>query len=247
MRVTHGKTSDPALRERFCSFTVSTRCIDTMNGYGFNLLNRNYAAQHYQPTSVPPTLVWHGNVTSSCYHEARMKAFIDKLREPPMNMSVVDLLCEMLTSNSSFPAHKSAFMRSNTQMGFLLNLIAQDELGRKTLKTWLRNTGFAADLICEDIDNEMEETKADMRGGTRTITEDSVRNFDFEGEVTGVLKAKAPTLARVLYTAAQGARAAAINTYKKPDFVCVSTTSSYQSSVLNVIIIALQHCIRSTL
>lgn len=197
-----------------------------MNGYGANLFNRNYAAQHYQPTFISPTLVWHGDVSSSRYHETRIKAFLDKLREPPMNMSIADLLCEILTSNSSFPARKSAFMRNNVQMGNLLNLIARDERGRKTLESWLRDTGFAADLICDDIDREMEETKADMRGGSQMITEDSVRSFDFEGQVTGVLKDKAPTLARVLYTAAEGARAAVLNTYKKPDFVCVSTTSA---------------------
>lgn len=197
-----------------------------MYGYGANLLNRNYAAQHYQPTSVSPTLVWHGDVSSSRYHETRIKAFIDKLREPPMNMSVVDLLGEILSSNSSFPAHKAAFMRCDKQMGHLLNLIARDERGRKTFESWLRNTGFAADLICADVEDEMESAKVDMRGGTQAITVDSVRSFDFVEQVTGVLKTKVPTLARVLYAAAQSTRAAATNTYKSPDFVCVSASSS---------------------
>lgn len=100
-----------------------------------------------------------------------------------------------------------------------MSLIAQDKDGRKNLDFWLRREGYATDLVCEDIGEEMDLVKPLMKSFTRDLTAEGVKGFDFKKEIVEVLDSRAPTLSRVLYSAAHNQSPAESNRKKTPQFV----------------------------
>lgn len=100
-----------------------------------------------------------------------------------------------------------------------MSLIAQDKDGRENLDFWLRREGYATNLVCEDIGEEMNLVKPSMKSYTKDLTADGVKNFDFDKEIVEVLETRAPTLSRVLYTAAHDQLSSETAIKKSPRFV----------------------------
>lgn len=100
-----------------------------------------------------------------------------------------------------------------------MTLISQDEDGRRNLDFWLRREGYATNLVYEDVGKEMELVKPSMKCCTKDLTSDRVKNFDFDKEIVNVLDTKAPTLSRVLYTAAHNQISSETEVKKTPRFV----------------------------
>lgn len=175
----------------------------------------------YQPLPVTkyPLLRWVVDVTSSAFRDERFKNIVHLISTPPMSMPVIEFFSDILSSRSLFPQIRTKFMRSDDQVGNLLNLIVQDTDDRKTFNRWLRKEGYALDLICEDIHEEMDAVKPKMTLRSKDIKAEDVMNFDFEGRVQKVLHEDAPTVCRVLHAAAQDSRAAVRNKLKNPEFV----------------------------
>lgn len=171
------------------------------------------------PTHPNSLLAWTDNVLAPNFREERIKTVLTVLRGPSMNMSAADLLAHVISSDSEHKVARSKFMKSSSQVGGLLNLIAQDKDGTKQLDRWLRVNNRAIGIVCDDIDREMDSVKEDMRLPTKDITADAVLEFDFDTQVSGVMQKKAPVLTHILRAAAQGARAAKENVLKTPDLV----------------------------
>lgn len=193
-----------------------------MQGFGQHNINYQQQQQQQQQTPIqngPLCLEWNRVETSSVYADDRIRCVVDILKG--MRMPVSELLCRVLSKHTQFKASRTKFMKDPIQIGNLLNLIAQDDDGRKTLEGWLRSSGLAADVVCAGIDREMGDAIPHMRMKVKDITYESVSDFSFEDHVTGVLKTCVPTLSRVLYTAAQGSLAAKKNPSNAPDFVSV--------------------------
>lgn len=152
--------------------------------------------------------------------DERIKNIVNLVRDPPVNMSMVNLFFHFLSKTSNFAASRTKFMKSKTQIGALLNLISEDEDGRKSLKSWLSDhTESFLDIVNDHIDNEMEAVKPLMRLPTKDLTAAIVNDFNFKTNITNVLRDKAPTLCRILFRAAQSDEAAIRNVARTPDFV----------------------------
>ena len=171
------------------------------------------------PASTHPMLSWKVNPASTNLREERIKNVVNLLRASPMNMSVPQLLEEVIKKNSGFSIAKSKFMDNRWQINALLNAIWENSDGREHFEAWLREKDRALGLICKDIDEEMDAVKPDLRMRTKDLTAEALINFDFRKQVTGLLDEKAPTLRRILYRAAQDDRAEKRNTKKNPELV----------------------------
>lgn len=110
-------------------------------------------------------------------------------------------------------------MKNKGKIGELLALIAQDKDGRKNLDAWLRNTNYAMDIVCKDIDDEMKAVKPSMKLPTADLTADLVENFSFDQDIVRVMETKAPTVSRVLYAAAQDQAVKDVGRKKSPRLV----------------------------
>lgn len=110
-------------------------------------------------------------------------------------------------------------MKNQGKIGELLALIAQDKDGRKNLDAWLRNTNYAMDIVCKDIDDEMKAVKPSMKLPTADLTADLVENFSFDQDIVRVMETKVPTVSRVLYAAAQDQAIKDVGRKKSPRLV----------------------------
>ena len=167
-----------------------------------------------------PLLMWTTDVRHPGYKDERIKNVVQLLRSLPMNMSVADLFDCILSNDPTFAKARGKFMNSERHITSILNAISGDPSGRKILDSWLLNTtGYAMDVYRQAIDKEMESVKPGLAADTNNLTPEHFLNFDFEEQITGTLKKKAPILNTFLRRAAQSDRAAKENTVKNPDFV----------------------------
>lgn len=183
-------------------------------------MNVAYGYRYYtEDAQNHPLLDWNQYVIGSNFHEARIKSVHGLLHSQPMNMSTPEFFLHFLSSRSDFSASRTKFMKNQKKICELMSLIAQDKDGRKNLDFWLRREGYATDIVCEDIGEEMELVKPSMKSFTRDLTAEGVKGFDFNKEIVEVLDSRAPTLSRVLYSAAHDQSSAESTRKKPPRFV----------------------------
>ena len=124
-------------------------------------------------------------------------------------MSVADLFDCILSNDPPFAKARGKFMNSKRHITSILNAISGDPDGRKILDAWLLNaTGYAMGLFCDTVDGEMESAKPELTAETKDLTPELIMGFDFQKQIAGVLKKKAPLLNTLLRRAAQSDRAA---------------------------------------
>lgn len=174
---------------------------------------------HIEDAQAHPLIDWNQYVKGSNFHEARIKSVYGLLRSQPMNMSAVDFFLHIISGRSDFKTSRARFMKSQDKICELLTLIAQDKDGRSNLDFWLRRDRYAANLVCEDVGREMDLVKPSMKCYTKDLTADGIKNFNFDREIVKVLEIKAPTLSRVLYTAAHDQLSTETERKKSPRFI----------------------------
>lgn len=147
--------------------------------------------------------------------EERIAKAIDILKGG--RLSPFDLILEILDhSNSDYASYRIELYKDNSSKLFrILDSILAADSGKKKLWSWMRP--HALELVCEDIDNEMNAvTKEELLSGLSDMTPDFIQNWDVADFCE-----RAPFLYGVLLRAAQTRLAKERNKKKHPQAVCV--------------------------
>ena len=107
-----------------------------------------------QPTQT--LLSWAGDFSGSIFYEERLKSVVKVINMKPISLSVFDFFTRIIGRSSPIPQTRTKFMKNGDQIGRLMNMIAEDTHGKEGLDCWLRSKNYARDLICSDIQKEMD-------------------------------------------------------------------------------------------